>query len=402
MTEHHQLLSFETLRAAVTGHAAAFRLRLRLEPAGGPGTKVFPPTHEGGQYAWETRRIDGREVSTVLLNSVQSEANHMELALLEACRAGRLALPMLETDFSMFPDIGSVTTFEAPHRIADAIFRDSTLDGVEFRKTPLGQAFAEATIRNANALLRACPNALVFGVWDSTGSAGGLGNKFQRAVVAEIAGIDAVPGVLAASRIDPLGIKRVDIYRTADGDWTTEKPSDPKAAAVKPSEINHSNIPPSFAVAEKDGLSAKRGDAIRGGVTLDHAELTVVVSLPALRKLCFPKNGKRGPERDAAARTLLAALALTGVALRVAQGFALRSRCDLVPTARPVYECIGAYGDATPFALDAEQALAILEQAVQAARAAGLEWPTEPVRLQPLPKLVELVRKSRAAAHVEE
>ena len=76
-------MTLADLDAAVQS-AAAFRLRLELQPAGGPGTKVFPPTHDGGEYAWETRRVQGQEQRCVLLNSVQSQANRMELALLEA------------------------------------------------------------------------------------------------------------------------------------------------------------------------------------------------------------------------------------------------------------------------------------------------------------------------------
>jgi CRISPR-associated protein Csb1 len=168
--------SLEKLKAAVSGNAAAIRLINRLQPAGGPGSKVFPPTHSGGVYAWEMRRIGNEVVLTVLLDSVQSQANRMEQALLEAHRANKLQFPLLQVDFSNdFPDIGIITTLDAPHRIADAIFRDSLVNGTRFRDSNIGQAFVHANIRNASALLQYCPHALVFGVWDSTGSKGGLG-----------------------------------------------------------------------------------------------------------------------------------------------------------------------------------------------------------------------------------
>ena len=198
------ILTLDRLQAAVAG-AAAIRLRQALEPAGGPGSKVFPPTHEGGQYAWETRRVDGQDVRCVLLDSVQSQANRCELALLDALRDGRLRLPLIEARFAEFSDLRSVSTLEAPHRIADAIFRDSTLDGVPFRDSVIGKAFIESTIRDANGLFRWCPTALVFGMWDSTGSVGGLGTKFARALSAEIIGYGAQAGVHTSSRIDPLG-----------------------------------------------------------------------------------------------------------------------------------------------------------------------------------------------------
>jgi len=61
------------------------------QPTGGLGDKVFPPTYEGGKYAME-KRIDpatGEERQCVLLDSVQSQANRMELALLEIPDRGR-------------------------------------------------------------------------------------------------------------------------------------------------------------------------------------------------------------------------------------------------------------------------------------------------------------------------
>ena len=56
------------------------------EPAGGPGDKVFPPSHSvgrnekgaGAKYAFETRRRDENDVFCVLMDSVQSQANRTE------------------------------------------------------------------------------------------------------------------------------------------------------------------------------------------------------------------------------------------------------------------------------------------------------------------------------------
>src|SRR5206468_4173599 len=128
-------------------------LTVTLEPAGGPGDKVFPPTYEGGRYATERRRLGDVEIETVLLDSVQSQANRMELALKGALERDELAFPLLAVDFSKhFPEIGRITTLDAPHRIADAIFRDSLLKGKLFRESPQGQAFTRATVRNATPL----------------------------------------------------------------------------------------------------------------------------------------------------------------------------------------------------------------------------------------------------------
>jgi len=312
---------------------------------------------------------------------------------------------VIEGRFPEFADIGPVTSLEAPHRIADAIFRDSRLDGVSFRDSAVGRAFVESTIRNANGLYRYCPTALIYGVWDSTALAdrAGLGNKFARAVTAEIIGYSAQAGVHTSSRIDPLGIRNIEIYATAGGGWTND-PAEAKQARTgpektKPSEVNHSNIPPTIDVAEQNLITVKKNDFLRGGVTLDRAELCFVLSLPGLRRLRFPRpDGDVDSTRNQAARSVLAALALAGIALELEQGFDLRSRCLLIPNAQPGLERIAADGSVCRVHLGAEPMLSLLEQAVAVAEKAGLEWPREPVVLKPERHLIELVRRSRAAS----
>ena len=191
-------IDLQTLQEAVGGTAAAFRCVTDYQPAGGPGDKVFPPTYEGGRYATE-KRIDpdtGEMRQCVLLDSVQSQANRMELALLEEYRSGNLSLPLLVTRFDQSGLLKrfTVTSLEAPHRIADAIFRDSLLGGRIFRKSEKGAILDNAEMRNSTGLFGLCPTALLFGLWDSTGPRGGMGAKFQRAIVSEIIGYDAVEG----------------------------------------------------------------------------------------------------------------------------------------------------------------------------------------------------------------
>jgi len=102
-------LTLDALREAVAATAPAIRSRTRLEPAGGPGDKVFPPTYvKSGRattkYAFEERQIEGKTVMTVLLDSVQSQANRMEEALLEGWRRKELKLPLVQVDFSLEPN----------------------------------------------------------------------------------------------------------------------------------------------------------------------------------------------------------------------------------------------------------------------------------------------------------
>ena len=183
-------MNYDTLHKAVRGTAAALRSRTKLQPAGGEGDKVFPPTYAGAIYAKEDRQIDGKKCHCVLLDSVQAQANRLEEALQRALDSGSLKdVPVLNVDFTglgLLDEIGRVSSLEAPHRIADAILRDSLHDGQPFRKSELGKSLDQASLQNATPLYKLCPTALVFGLWDSTGPKGGLGAKFQRALVSEI------------------------------------------------------------------------------------------------------------------------------------------------------------------------------------------------------------------------
>src|SRR5205823_8268518 len=113
--------------------------------------------------------------------------------------------PVITVEFSGLdlPKPLRITSLEAPHRIADALLRDSLLDGKAFRKSKLGQRLDHVSNRDATALFELCPTALVFGMWDSTGPKGGSGAKFARAMVSEIVGLHAELGVKTSSRIDP-------------------------------------------------------------------------------------------------------------------------------------------------------------------------------------------------------
>ena len=378
-------LTLDLLQSAVAGSAAAFRSRTRLQPAGGEGDKVFPPTYAGAVYAREERQINGAKVPCVLLDSVQAQANRLEEALQRALDAGTLkGVPVLNVDFTglgLLDEIGRVSSLEAPHRIADAILRDSLHDGQSFRKSDLGKSLDQASLQNATPLYKLCPTALVFGLWDSTGPKGGLGAKFQRALVSEIIGVNAQIGVKTSSRIDPLGMRAAaKVVKKADGSY--ELASDKAKDGVSPSEVNHGNIPPDISAV--------------GGATLDYAEQTVVLSLPALRKLRFPVDGKTTPERDAAARTVLAALALTATTLAAESGFDLRSRCLLWPTDAMKWELLEVPGKApAEFVITSEVAIKLLEQSVAAAEKLGLVWQKEPVKLTPSPNLIALLKRSQ-------
>jgi CRISPR-associated protein Csb1 len=402
-------LALDQLTELVANDTVAIRGTATLEPAGGPGDKIFPPTHAvdkenkkpGAKYAFETRRLGGNDVTCVLIDSVQSQANRMEEALQALWADKKISLPVVSVDFSsVAPDVGRVTSLTAPHRIADALLRDSLLKNSHelFRLSEIGKSFTDASTKNATALFKVCPTGLIFGLWDSTGPKGGLGAKFQRALVSEIVGVNAANGSRTASRIDPLNIlkKAAEIYE-AEGDerWTTDTVGarkDDKGEPIKfgkegkPSEVNHGNVTPSI-------------DSVAGGVTIDEAKHTVVLSLAALRRLGFAEGATE-------ARTVLAALGLLAVLASERRGHDLRSRCLLVPKKGCALklEVVDRNGETTSLDLDLAAAINLYNDAV-AALPENMTFKKEPgvalVELIPAPKLAHLVKRSRELAAAE-
>jgi CRISPR-associated protein Csb1 len=380
---------------------AALRRRQRLQPVGGKGDKIFPPTYPGEgrnpppRHVFERRRLDGEDIWCVLVDSVQSQANRLEESLLGMIREGSACIPYVVVDFSEanLSGISKITSLEAPHRIYDAIFRDSLLEGQPFMKSAIGERLAKASNSDASALLEVSPTALLFGSWYSTGEGGGIGAKFARCLVSEIVATN-VPveelmdqklgdprnaGRRTGSRIDPLGVlRKVEVFKGESGWDVTEAGAGKKAKKVRPSEINHGNIPPSVQPL---------------GVTCDYLEHMFVLSFAALRRLHFGS-----PEKDSAGRTLLAALGLLAATEQDAAGYALRSRCDLVCEGISPLELVHPDGTTAEMTLNRTEAHDLYAEAFKAAKNSGFELQESPLKLMPQPKLVEIVRKSQELA----
>ena len=396
-------LSVSSLIDAITNHAA-FRRFQRLQPVGGVGDKLFPPTYPPPRdatrdapprHVFERRRVNGGDVWCVLIDSVQSQANRLEEALLTAADEGGIRIPYVTVDFQA-AGLGSlerITSLDAPHRIYDAILRDSLKDGEPFMQSPVGRRLAAASTADATALLEMSPTALLFGAWHSQGEGGGLGAKFPRALVSEIMGIDTpvdeianrrtgeieprTAGQRTGSRIDPLGVlRKVDVFKGGSG-WSPDKQeAGASAKKVRPSEINHGNIAPTVQPL---------------GATCAYAEHRAVITLAGLRRLRFG-----GDERNDAGRALIASLGLVALAEQDSRGYALRSRCDLVCDGSASLELVRADGTTEAVDLDRERARALYTDAYERAEAAGFRF--ESIVLNPQDKLVEIVRRSRELA----
>ena len=396
-------MTASSLAEAIANHAAIRRVQ-RLQPVGGTGDKLFPPTYpppSGARrdapprHVFERRRVDGGDVWCVLIDSVQSQANRLEEALLAAAESGQIRIPYVTVDFRAagLDPLERITSLDAPHRVYDAILRDSLMGEDPFMQSRPGRRLAAATPADATALLELSPTALLFGAWHSQGEGGGLGAKFPRALVSEIMGIDTpvdeirntrtgeveprTAGQRTGSRIDPLGVlRKVEVFKGGSGWSPDQKEAGTRAKKVRPSEINHGNIAPTVQPL---------------GVTCAYAEHRAVVTLAGLRRLHFGSD-----ERDDAGRALIAALGLVALAEQDAGGYALRSRCDLVCDGSAPLELVRADGSTETVGLDRDETRALYRDTHARAESAGFRF--ESIVLTPQDKLVEIVRRSRELA----
>jgi len=305
--------------ASATQHASAITLRANLIPANSLPDDgkffVLPPTYAEIGHLASPIREDGTH-QYILIESTQSWANRLE-ELLDRSEVGVGALQVSAA--------GRVLSVNAlPHRIFDALLRDSELAGLPFRATPLGMSLTEARSDSATALLENAPGTLLFGAWDSFAGAKMGAAKWPAALSGQIMGFDALQTKKAGIRIDPMNIARdaVTGFKSesrAEG-WTMDEAKAVKSANGQPvtvdraSEIGHGHIPAALATK---------------GAWVNSIELRSSLSLTRLRRYHFPVNGAITPAADAAAQTYLAALGLWLMHTRLVAGLELRAGAEL-------------------------------------------------------------------------
>ena len=204
---------------------------------------------------------------------------------------------------------------------------------------------------------------------------------------AEVVGIGVQAGVRAAQKTDPFieKPKEIVVYEADDGSTFTTDPDKAKQERGKPKQKKASELGFGAVPAKQPG-----------GVTLDHAEQHVVLSLGQLRRLRFPVDGAQSDDRDQAGRAVLAALAILAIELQRDRGFALRSGCELVLETEPGWEVVGrTLADIEKLGFSgSDDARALYREAVEHAESQALTF-AEPVHLQARDELVQIVRTAR-------
>ena len=140
------------------GGPSAFVLKERLEPAGGDGDVIFPPTFAPPEGSNELPGyiIDGEgENSVCLLDSVGSQSNRLEPLFLQ--ERYRDLVPQVEISV----EGRKLNLLKLGHRAADAVARSTDL------ADDLHKAFEEYDNGDGTLLARIAPTSIVFGAWDS-------------------------------------------------------------------------------------------------------------------------------------------------------------------------------------------------------------------------------------------
>ena len=278
---------------------------------------------------------------------------------------------------------------QLPHRVFDALLRDSELDGKAFRETALGQSLTQARADNATALLQSAPGTLLFGAWDSFAGARMGAAKWPAALSGQIMGFDALQTKKAGIRMDPLNIAKDAVTgfksESRAESWTTDEThavKDPKGNPVpvgKASEIGHGHI-----LAE---LATK-------GAWVSRIELRSSLSLTRLRRYHFPVNGQPSEAADLAARTYLAALALWLMHTRMMAGLELRAGAELDATEATFLVRKPLEGDVA-LSLSGDAVAQALAKAIAKAREAGFTF-AGPTVFAASARLTRLIETSEA------
>ena len=371
------------------------RIDSDLEPLSGPGGVVKPAVYEGGTYQRDRRwasPADDEPTQVIVIDNVPSQANRLEAALRES--RDSISAPEFVLDLDL-PELShlpahlprSISSFEFPHRNADAYLRDAMLDGQDFLKTGIGEAIFGATAQTCGPLIAWFPQALLYGFWQSHLGKKRQNTKHARAWVSEILGWRP-----ASADTRNMGLKGDPLNLTTDDD-VTSNPDDRTTWGVgkdtqiagakkdKLSEIGHGQVP------------FMRNDASAAAVSFARVTQRATVSFAQLRRVSL--GGDTG-EADAAVRALLVALGLHAHQLAFGRGFALRSGAELRPRSTTAI-WLGAEGDEPIDLGGVEATRALLESAREHAVSHGVPldgWGAPAMRLTPKANLSAAIRSA--------
>lgn len=370
------------------GTDAGILIHTELEPVAGRGTPVKPAVYEGGRYQedrrWEGEGDQREPVDVVVIDNVPSQANRLEQALRQMRE--ELRLPEITLDLSSVEPLPAhlpraLSSFQFPHRHADAYLRDAVLDDKPFEQSDIGKRLFNATREEAMALLEWFPHSLLYGFWQSHLGKKRTQAKLARSWVSEIVGIGPATKEtkVLAVKGDPLNLNISEQVK-ADEDvirWDWQVLDEKKEKGAKGlSAIGHGQA---------------LADETPAGISFRRVEQRASLSFAGLRQV---RVG--GPEQNSVARAIVAAIGLVAHAAAFGSAFQLRSGCDLRPM-KTTWTWLGSDGDESMTPMTVDTAKKLLADCVQ--RGEGLElpvgksWP-EPRSVSPTEQLAAVIRRT--------
>jgi len=372
------------------------RLDTVLEPLGGSGATVKPAIYSGAVYQADRRwpsaddpQGDDKEPQDVyVIDNVPSQANRYEYEL--GRTRSDTGLPEMVLDLSALPGLPphlprELSSWQFPHRNADAYLRDSTLDGTDFGKHEIGRWILSATHDTAAALMAWWPQALLYGFWQSHLGKKRNQAKHARAWTSEIIGWQPASKETKVLGLkgDPLNlsIEESAIYDDRDHEgWRLGSSQKEKGEVKKKlSELGHGQVPVSGTTP--------------AAVSFRRLTQRATVSFAQLRRIGLGPD--YDDDADAAARALLVAMGLHAHCLAFGRGFALRSGTDLrVSSTSTMW--LGS-NDESLDTLTPQATRELLELAKQRARLVGVPlngWDKDPIKLTPKDNVAKAIESS--------
>ncbi|MDR1768296.1 MAG: type I-U CRISPR-associated protein Cas7 [Propionibacteriaceae bacterium] len=371
-------INLDTLLAACSaGGSSALSSVTPLRPAGGEMAAIAPAKYAArqgtvGTYVISTRYVDGEPWRTVLIDSSQSQSNRVEQALMQQIIDGNPVLsriPRIRVTYKQGDQVEQYTDLDLPHRAFDAHIRAGLVAGTTKPVTEADDYRAARNSSPANAwgLLNLSPASLVFGSWDSTRKT--HQGRWAAALTGETVGVLTDQNLAptetgkGGARVDPVGMsvqlskKAVAEIAARQKDELSESTYESFLKGGQASVLGFGGIPPTLGQL--------------GLVSCRQITRSRVLSFATLRQIRFGK----GAAGDAALRSVLAAIALNGIARADAELF-LRAHCHLVEAGPSVTEVDRRHGQVEAVSLpEPEEADSLLAAALDhAAQVAELDW----------------------------
>lgn len=288
----------------------------------------------------------------VLLDSIPSQANRLEELLYR--HREELGLPDILVEFS---DGTRKSQWSLPHRVYDAYFRDSKLNGKLFFETEIGDAIGRG---DPDALFKYSPHVLLFGGWNShsqyaTGHQDAA--RIERVWQAEIIGLKPVVVSRTSSRLDPTGIPG-DAPITDEYKQHLKQLNEDLAKKKKFSEIGLGKVAPG----------------------LDDLDISIA---EARHEILFIAAPWRRMGLSELKQEILLNLALLGLSLLYEEGIYLRSGTLFKPDEEPSFTDI----EGKKISLPKPDELKAQLRSLLAQLPADERWPKEPLVLKPVKAL---------------